>query len=366
MIEVDVTQRLGNFLLDAKFASDGRFIALFGASGCGKTSLVRVIAGLAKPDRGRIAIDGVTLVDTERGIDLPPYRRSLGYVFQDGRLFPHLSVRKNLLYGAWFARGRRSAATLSQVTHLLGIEQLLDRAPQFLSGGEKQRVAIGRALLAAPKLLLMDEPLAALDDARKQEIFPYLERLRDQSRVPVIYVSHAVSEVARLSDTLVVLSDGKVRAAGPTVEVMQQLELFTSPEREEAGALVEGRIESHDERYQLTALVSKAGRWRVPRLSSPPGALIRARIRARDVMLALARPKDISALNVFPAIVEKIGPAKGPWLEVALDCNGDILLARLTRLSAEALALAPGARVFAIVKSVSFDASSVGPAGHGH
>jgi molybdate transport system ATP-binding protein len=363
MIEVDVTHRLGDFVLDAKFATAGRFIAFFGPSGSGKTSLVQAIAGLIAPKRARIAIDDHTLIDTERGIALPPYRRKLGYVFQDGRLFPHLSVRQNLLYGAWFAKAQvKKGPSLGQVCRLLGIEQLLDRHPQFLSGGEKQRVAIGRALLAAPQLLLLDEPLAALDEARKQEIMPYLERLRDEAHIPIIYVSHSIAEVARLSDTLVVLSEGRVQAAGPSIEVMQSLEFFGTAEKEEAGALVEGSILRHDDRYGLTTLVSRAGEWRVPLLDLAVGKRVRMRIRSRDVMIALVVPDGMSAVNVFPAVVTEIGPLSGPGVDIKLNCNREILLARLTRFSVERLNLHPGTAVFAIIKSVSLDKSSVGPA----
>ncbi len=362
MIEVSAIQRLGDFTLDAEFAADGRFIALFGPSGSGKTSLINVIAGLLRPKRGRVVIDGATLLDTERGVFLPPYRRHLGTVFQEGRLFPHLSVRQNLLYGAWFARATGRDADLARVADLLGIEGLLGRYPNRLSGGEKQRVAIGRALLAAPKLLLMDEPLAALDDARKQEIMPYLERLRDEARMPIVYVSHSVAEVARLSDTLVVLSGGKVRAAGPTIELMQRLDLFPASGAGETGALIEAVVESHDDAYGLTTLASRAGQWKVPRLDIAPGKRVRMHIKARDVMIALRRPEDMSALNVIPAVVEEIGPLDGPGIEIKLDCGGDALVARLTRYSVERLALRAGTPVFAVVKSVSFDRGSLGAA----
>ena len=200
MIEVSAFQKLGGFTLDASFTADSRFIALFGHSGSGKTTLLNVVAGLLRPERGRVIVDGATLFDADRGVFLPPYRRQLGTVFQEGRLFPHLSVRQNLLYGAWFARLTRKQEKLARIADLLGIEHLLGRYPNQLSGGEKQRVAIGRAILASPKLLLMDEPLASLDDPRKQEIMPYLERLRDEARIPIIYVSHSVAEVARLAD----------------------------------------------------------------------------------------------------------------------------------------------------------------------
>jgi molybdate transport system ATP-binding protein len=361
MIEVSATHRLGNFTLDAEFAADGRFIALFGHSGSGKTSLINVIAGLAKPQRGRVVIDGAALIDTARGVFLPPHKRRLGMVFQEGRLFPHLSVKQNLLYGAWFAGRQDSAENLARVANLLGIDHLLGRNPGRLSGGEKQRVAIGRAFLASPKLLLMDEPLASLDDARKQEIMPYLERLRDEARIPIVYVSHSVAEVARLSDTLVMLQGGKVLAAGPTLELMQRLD-FAPAADGEAGAVIEAAVLGHDDAYGLTTLISRAGQWKVPRLEAPPGKTIRMQIKARDVMIALQRPEEMSALNVIAAAVAEIGPVDGPGIEIKLDCSGEPLVARLTRFSAERLSLRVGAPVFAIVKSVSFDRSSLGAA----
>ncbi|MGO8780553.1 MAG: molybdenum ABC transporter ATP-binding protein [Rhodomicrobium sp.] len=362
MIEADITHRLGRFTLDAKFAASGRIIALFGHSGSGKTSLINIIAGLIRPDRGRVAIDGTVLTDTAAGIFLPPHRRKLGTVFQEGRLFPHLSVRQNLLYGAWFARAAQKETDLPRVASLLGIEQLLGRYPAALSGGEKQRVAIGRALLASPALLLMDEPLASLDEPRKLEIIPYLERLRDEARIPIIYVSHSVAEVARLSDTLVILEAGKVRAAGPTVELMQRLDLIPASAPDEAGALIEAVVQSHDAAYGLTALVSRAGTWRVPLLDAPPGQTVRMQIKARDVMIALTRPEAMSALNVIPATVAEIGPLDEPGVEIRLDCGGEALVARLTRYSVERLALRIGTPVFAVVKSVSFDRASLGAA----
>src|SRR3954467_3345664 len=216
MIEIAVHHRLGAFALDAAFASEGGLTALFGRSGSGKTSLVNIIAGLIRPERGRVVVNRETLTDTERGLFVPPKKRRVGYVFQEGRLFPHMTVRQNLLYGRWFApRKIRESGRPGEIDHvieLLGIGGLLGRRPANLSGGEKQRVAIGRALLARPRLLVMDEPLAALDEARKAEILPYIERLRDTAGVPIVYVSHAIAEVARLATTLVVLSEGQVAA----------------------------------------------------------------------------------------------------------------------------------------------------------
>src|SRR5215467_4454571 len=204
-LAIDIRHRLGSLQLDAKFDTGGGLVALFGRSGSGKTSIVNIIAGLIRPDHGCVVNDDVVLVDTARGIFVPRHRRRIGYVFQEGRLFPHLTVRQNLLYGRWFApRAAGRGDDLERVVDLLGIGSLLERRPGRLSGGEKQRVAIGRALLADPRLLLMDEPLASLDEARKGEILPYIERLRDESRIPIVYVSHAIAEVTRLATTIVV------------------------------------------------------------------------------------------------------------------------------------------------------------------
>jgi molybdate transport system ATP-binding protein len=211
-VEVSAAARLGDFALDASFESDSRVTAIFGPSGSGKTSVLNVIAGLLRPARGRVAIDGAVLLDTETGVFLPPHRRRVGYVFQDGRLFPHLSVKGNLLYGSTFVGSARDNASFDEVVSLLDLGSFLRRGTPALSGGERQRVAIGRALLSSPRLLLLDEPLSSLDDRRKEEVMPFLERLRDQARVPIVYVSHVFSEIARLAGTVVLMADGQVRA----------------------------------------------------------------------------------------------------------------------------------------------------------
>ena len=356
-LEIDIRHRQGGFALDIGFRSEGRLTALFGRSGAGKTSVVNVIAGLVRPQQGRVVVDGRALVDTARGVALPMHRRRIGYVFQEGRLFPHLTVRQNLLYGRWFTPKAERSAEFGRVVELLGIAPLLDRRPALLSGGEKQRVAIGRALLSSPRLLLMDEPLASLDEARKAEILPYVERLRDEARIPIVYVSHAIAEVARLATTLVVLAEGRVAASGPVGEVMGRPDLFP---RAEAGAVLEAAVEDHDDRWQLTRLRVAAGFLTVPRVELPPGSAVRIRIRARDVMLATRPPDGLSALNVLPATVAAIVSGDGPTAEIRLDCAGDGLLARLTRRSVEALDLAPGRPVHAVIKSVAFDSHSIG------
>jgi molybdate transport system ATP-binding protein len=350
-LEVDVDHVRGSFRLCARFSSAPGLTALFGRSGSGKTSIVDIVGGLIRPDRGRIVVDDQVLVDTQQGTFVPTHRRRIGYVFQDSRLFPHLSVRSNLLYGRWFARdGRGAVADLDSVIELLGIGHLLDRQPDSLSGGEKQRVAIGRALLARPRLVLMDEPLASLDEARRAEILPYIERLRDESRVPILYVSHSVAEVARLATTIVIMTEGKVTAVGPVLDI---LPLADSGD---GGAVLDATVSRHDEAFQLSVLASKAGELQVPRLSAAVGSHVRAYIRARDVMLSLQRPQEISALNVLAGRIASVAPAPGgAQADVRLDCNGATLMARLTAKSVERLALVPGRPVYAVIKSVSFE-----------
>ena len=363
ILEVDIEHRLGAFELDIHFRSGRGLTALLGRSGAGKTSVVNVIAGLVRPERGRIVVDGSVLIDTARGIRTPAHRRRVGYVFQEDRLFPHLTVRQNLLFGRWFAPGPAPAARLDDVVDLLGIGTLLDRRPGRLSGGEKQRVAIGRALLASPRLLLMDEPLASLDARRKDEIFPYIERLRDQAGVPIVYVSHAVGEVTRLANTIVLITDGRVRAVGPLQEVMGRAELYPMAGRFEAGAVLAARVAAHDARWGLTELAGAFGKLTVPRLPAPVGAALRVRIRARDVILAATPPTGISALNVLAGRVEAVVPIEEAALEVQLRLGNERLLARVTRRSGATLGLVPGREIFAVIKTVAIDRRSLGHQG---
>ena len=359
-LAVDVRHRLGTFDLDARFESTGRLTALFGPSGSGKTSIVNLIGGLIRPEEGRIAVDGRVLVDTRSGTFVPKHRRRLGYVFQDARLFPHMTVRQNLAYGRWFTPASQRYADGSAVIELLGIGHLLDRRPSLLSGGEKQRVAIGRALVSSPRLLLMDEPLASLDDARKAEIIPYIERLRDEGGIPIVYVSHSLGEVARLATEVVVLSQGRVTASGPTRDVMQRLDLMPAGEADEGGAVLDLTVAGHDEAAALTHLRARGGTWRVRKLDLPVGSPVRIRVRARDVMIATEEPRGLSAINILPGRIIDIAEGTGPDALVRIDCGGDVLLSRVTRHSVRALALTPGKPVHAVVKAVTFDRSNVG------
>jgi molybdate transport system ATP-binding protein len=364
MLEVRALQQLGGFRLEVDFqAPTHGVVAVFGKSGSGKTSLVNLLAGLARPTVGRIALNGSVLLDSAAGIDLPPERRHLGYVFQEGRLFPHLDVRRNLLYGYRRAKAAERPIGLEQIVALLGIGHLLDRRPADLSGGEKQRVAIGRALLANPRLLLMDEPLASLDGARREEILPFIERLRDELGLPIVYVSHDLGEIIRLADTVVLMSAGRVAAVGPIEEIMGRLDLRPMTGRYEAGAVLPARVSGQDETFGLTHLALAGGELRVPRLELPVGATVRVRLRARDVSLALTPPHDISILNVLPGRVVEIGTGEGPYvdLKLALDAsNSATIWARITALSLHELKLAVGSHAFALVKAVSVDRQSIG------
>jgi len=355
VLTVDVTHRLGRFDLHARFDSGSGLTALFGASGAGKTTLINLIAGLQRPDRGRISVDDAVLVDTDKDVFVPKHKRRIGYIFQDARLFPHLTVRQNLLFGRWFAPETAPGESLESVVDLLGIGHLLQRSPSGLSGGEKQRVAIGRALLANPRLLLMDEPLASLDIQRKDEILPYIERLRDIVRIPIVFVSHAAAEVARLATTVVVMSHGHVAAVGNVTTVMSRLDVAAETDRFEAGAIMETTVATHDETYFLTQLSSPGGIVTVPRLALPAGTPVRVRIRARDVMIATEKPTAISALNVLSGKIAAFGPAEGSARDVTLDLSGQQILANLTLKSIADLGLAPGKPVYAIVKSVAID-----------
>jgi len=362
-IEVEIRHRLGTFDLDVEFRSGGRLTALFGASGSGKTSVVNAIAGMIKPAVGRIVIDGRVLADTARGIFVPRHRRRIGYVFQEPRLFPHLSVRQNLRYGLWFTPSAERKADFGRIVDLLGIAALLDRRPSHLSGGEKQRVAIGRALLTSPQLLLMDEPLASLDHARKLEILPYIERLRDESRVPIIYVSHAIAEVTRLATDIVVMSHGRSVEWGPTELVMQRLDVLPEEEKDEAGVIIDAVMDTYDPAYDMSLLRSPAGPFRIPGRLGEIGAPVRLRLKARDIMLATERPRGLSALNVLEGTVAGIGERAGPQVEVRLDRHGTAIIARITRQSLDALALRQGVQCFAIVKSVVLEGAGGAPPG---
>ncbi len=358
-LSVRLSHRLGGFDLDAAFEAPPGLTVLFGRSGSGKTSIVNAVAGLLAPHAGRITVEGRVLLDTEAGIALPTHRRRLGYIFQEGRLFPHLTVRQNLLYGRWFARTRAPQTEIDRIVAMLGLGPLLERRPATLSGGEKQRAAIGRALLSSPQILLADEPLAALDEARKAEIMPYFERLRDEVAVPILYVSHSPAEVARLATTVIALQDGRVVGQGSAAAVLGDPMLTPAGVRA-AGAVFEAVVAHHHDADDLTELDAGGIPLFVPRVPHAPGRRLRIRIAAQDVILSRTRPEGLSALNILPGTIERIRPGDGPGAIVSLGTPAGRILARITRRSATALGLAEGDACHAVIKTVAIAPEDVG------
>jgi molybdate transport system ATP-binding protein len=346
----------GVFDLDVDLCLPGRGVtALFGPSGSGKTSVLRCLAGLAMPDPGYLSVNDQVWLDTARGHALPAHRRAVGYVFQEANLFPHLDVRANLQYGYKRVAPAARRVQPADATALLGIDHLLARMPGNLSGGERQRVGIARALLTSPSLLLMDEPLAALDDRRKQEILPYLERLHDELDIPVIYVSHAAHEVARLADHVVLMDNGRIVSSGPIAETLADLGLPPA-QADDASVVVQGRVTGYDDAYRLLSveLPGSTSTLRVVHASVPQGRAMRLVVKARDVSLALSRQDDGSMLNMLPVRVQGSTPADNPaHVMVRLDAHGTPLLARITRYSHDRLEVAPGKQLWAQIKSVS-------------
>ncbi|MGU3493579.1 molybdenum ABC transporter ATP-binding protein [Xanthobacteraceae bacterium A53D] len=359
MIEIDVgISRSTSFKLSARFSAPDRGVtSLFGRSGAGKSTIIHMVAGTVRPDRGHIRIGDATFFDADRRIELPMEKRRVGYVFQDARLFPHMSVETNLRYGERRAKGEKLIA-FDAVVGMLGIGHLLARRPHTLSGGERQRVAIGRALLSQPRLLLMDEPLAALDEQRKAEILPYLERLRDELNLPILYVSHSLDEVLRLSDTIVAMADGQVVASGPVAKVMSQPEMLPVVGRFDLGTILDCTVKAHDPGYSLSTLAFPDGELRVPLVDLPLGAPARARIRSRDVAISLSRPMDVSVSNRLSGRITQIRREEGPYADVSVDLGSTVLHALVTMESVERLALETGMPVWLMIKAVAVDSRS--------
>jgi molybdate transport system ATP-binding protein len=359
MISVHINHGLGNFTLSIQFETVTRGItAIFGRSGAGKTSIVNVLAGLMQPDSGHIEIDGNVLLDTEKRINIPPEKRRLGYVFQESRLFPHYSVQRNLTYGMRRTPATERRVDFDDVIGVLGIGSLLDRKPRSLSGGERQRVALGRALLTSPKLLLMDEPLASLDLPRKQEILPFIERLRDHFDIPIVYVSHDMDEIIRLADTLILIDQGQVAATGSVEDLTSRLDLRPLTGRYEAGSVIAATVTGHDTEFGLTDLTFAGGTFRLPRINNQIGDQVRVRIRARDVSLSLSRPDGVSELNVFKGRIMEIDHPPSDDAPPQIDIRVDIgvpLWVRLTRRAVRDLNLREGSEVYTLVKSTSID-----------
>lgn len=355
-LRIDLRLPYRDFQLQVDLDLPGRGVtALFGPSGSGKTSLLRCVAGLERPPHGLLQINGELWQDSQRRHFVPPHRRALGYVFQEASLFDHLSVRGNLEYGLKRVAAPERRIDFDQALALLGIEHLLERLPARLSGGERQRVGIARALLTSPRLLLLDEPLAALDPQRKQEILPYLERLHDELDMPILYVSHSTDEVARLADHLVLLDKGRVQDSGPAGELLARLDLPLA-QSDDAGVILQARVAGHDAEYQLLhlALPGCAVPLRIAHPAQPAGKPMRLKVHARDVSLSLDKPEHSSILNLLPVTVHSQRQADNPaHVLVRLDLGGSVLLARITRFSRDQLGLHEGQQLWAQVKSVA-------------
>lgn len=346
------------FTLDVDVTLPGHGIAaLFGPSGAGKTTLLRCIAGLDRACEGRLSVDGEVWQDETRFI--PTHRRALGYVFQEANLFPHLTVRGNLEFGWRRVEPRRRQASFDHVVALLDLDRHLDALPDTLSGGERQRVAIGRALLASPRLLLMDEPLASLDAARKLEILPFIERLRDEFAIPIIYVSHSMEEIARLAATVVRLETGRVAAIGAPADVLLQTPSPTAG-RFEAVSMITGHVARHLPEFGVTVLAHPAGEIVVPGRIAATEKPVGVAIRATNVTIAMARTRNISVRTLLAARVLRVESGDGAFARVTLELTGgDRLLAYVTRLAVADLGLDAGDEVFALVKAVAIDERGV-------
>ncbi len=359
MIEVDVARRVGSFDLRVGFANSEGITALFGRSGSGKSLTLSLVAGLARPDHGRVTLDGVPLVDTETRTFVPKHRRRIGVVFQDSLLFPHLSVRHNLLFGRWFAPPQDRTIRFDQVVETLGVGHLLTRRPGLLSGGEKQRIAIGRALLSCPKLLLFDEPLASLDLERKLEILPLIEHVRDEFRVPIVYVSHAMEEVVRLASTVVRLEAGKVEAIGPPGEIFGSLAAATAENRFDRSSVLTMKVRGKNDAYGLTELVHPAGTVWLAGPAGIVGGTVRIIVKATDVVLSVDPPHHLSVRSSLSGTIDAV-QENGPLATISMILDGDgHLFAMTTRHARDELDLVLGKRVYALIKTTALDERQV-------
>jgi molybdate transport system ATP-binding protein len=356
MIHTRLKLNYSGFALDVDLQLPGRGVtALYGHSGSGKTTCLRCIAGLEQAGQGFIQVNDEVWEDSDKGIFVPPHKRALGYVFQEASLFPHLSVRANLEFGLRRIPRQQRRVDMAHATELLGIGHLLGRDPQNLSGGERQRIGIARALLTSPKLLLMDEPLAALDTQRKNEILPYLQRLHDELDIPVLYVSHSQDEVARLADHLVLLSNGKALASGPIGETLARLDLPLAL-GDDAGVVIEGHVSAYDADYQLLTLQLPNTDLSIRVAHSPmaEGQALRCKVQARDVSLSLQGVEQSSILNRLPVtVISEIGADNAAHVLIRLNAAGTPLLARITRYSRDQLGVHPGQQLWAQIKAVA-------------
>ncbi len=357
-IDIAARRDLSGFALDVdrKIPLSG-CTAIFGPSGAGKSTLLRLIAGFDRPDAGRIAFGDALWCDMSASVFTPAHQRPVGYMFQDGRLFPHLSVEKNLLYADRRSNAGDAPYTVSDIVEAFDLKPLLDRRPDTLSGGERQRAALARTMLTRPKLLLLDEPLSALDRGRKAEIMPYLDNLAGRFGVPALYVSHNVDEIVRLADETVILKAGRVEAVGATAAVLNAYGVDASTEAFDMGAVVTGVVADHDEAYHLTRVALGDGVISLPiNKQKSVGEAVNIRIDARNVAIAASAPQDISIRNVLPAVITTMKRRPdSPFVDIVLRAGDATLQAQVTKAASDDLSLAPGGSVYALVKTASFE-----------
>lgn len=353
---VDLEHSYPDVTVTAKFELGPDVVSLFGASGSGKTTIIRIISGLLQPDKAKITFDGTVFTDTENNTQIPAYKRRIGYVFQEPRLFPHLTVQQNLTFGSWFQPTKISKHDQNHIIELLNIGSLLKRLPNKLSGGEKQRVAIGRALFSSPKLLLMDEPLASLDQRRKAELLPYLKTLRDELKLPMIYVSHSIDEIRQLTDKVLLIKDGQMTAIHSIHQFLEDNAFTAATIRDDEGVVLIGKPVAFNELLQIATIQIGNTELFIPRHNQLSQKPVKLFVAAKDVMLATIYPQNISALNIIPAIISEISPSLNGLIMVTLLIDDTTkILARITHYSFEKLQLKISQKIYAVVKSAAIE-----------
>lgn len=357
MLRVDIGKTLGQFRLSTKFDTRAQTTAIFGPSGAGKSSILSMVAGLVTPDYGVIELNGEMLFDHKNGINITAENRAIGMVFQDARLFLNMNVQKNLTYAEW-AGQRRGSILFDDVISLLGLEDLVARMPANLSGGEKQRVAIGRALLSDPKMLLLDEPLASLDMKRRRRLLPFLKRIRDEFKIPILFVSHEPDDVKQLADHLILIEEGQVSEAGRVAHVFAGERMQNMLGDRDLGVILDAKIAQYDHKYMLAdAIIDGDQSMQYPvKISMDRAEIerpIRLHMRSKDIAIAIHRPENTSLQNAISVTVDNIEDIGMGYMKVKCDCFGQILLAQITRKSCDQLNLHEGQTVFALIKSVA-------------
>ena len=356
-IAVNIEKTVGDFQLKTEFYADIGITAIFGPSGAGKSTLVNLIAGLVKPDSGYIKILNEVIFESQLKINVPANKRGIGFVFQDARLFPHMKVESNLKYSNRFGR-KGHLSSFTEIVEVLNLAQVLHRLPGNLSGGEKQRVAIGRALLSNPKILILDEPLTGLDEGLKAEVIPYLEFVRDNFKIPILYISHSQSEVVRLSDRIVVLEKGRILEQGKTLQILSSFSVAKKLGLRDLSSFVEAKVSKHAS-DGITELDFAGSKLFLPKIDAILGSKVYLRILAKDITLAIEKPKKISALNILQGKVDEVILGNGPGAIVGIEVGDHKLTTRITQRSLNAMNLKLGQTCFAFLKTVSVATSDI-------